>query len=94
MARPKKDRCVCCIPGAFYFKPRGIPLGRLEEVPLSLDELEALRLADQEKLYHGEAALRMKVSRATFGRILREARGKVASTIIQGKALRIEPPKK
>jgi predicted DNA-binding protein (UPF0251 family) len=64
------------------------------EVSLSLDELEALRLADQEKLYHGQAALRMKVSRATFGRILREGRRKVASTIIQGNALRIEIPKK
>ncbi len=92
MARPKKGRCVCCNPEASYFKPKGIPICRLEEVSLSLDELEALKLADKESLYHDEAALRMKISRATFGRILREARHKVASTILEGKALRIETP--
>ena len=62
----------------------------LEEISLHLDELEAIRLADQEKLYHEEAASKMKISRATFGRILDEARRKVAEAIIQGKALRIE----
>jgi predicted DNA-binding protein (UPF0251 family) len=92
MARPKKCRRVCCHPEASYFKPRGIPIYQLEEVSLSLDEAEALRLADCEGLYHEGAALRMKISRATFGRILREARRKVASAILQGKALRIETP--
>ena len=92
MARPKKRRRVCCQPGAFYFKPRGIPLFQLEEVALSLDELETLRLADNEGLYHEDAALRMKISRATFGRILNEARRKVAYAILEGKALRIETP--
>jgi predicted DNA-binding protein (UPF0251 family) len=36
------------------------------------------------------AAVRMKVSRATFGRILNKARSKVAEAIVDGKALRIE----
>ena len=62
----------------------------LEEVLLSLDEFEAIRLADNEGLYHEEAAVRMNVSRATFGRILDNARGKVADAIINGKALKIE----
>jgi uncharacterized protein len=90
MARPKKCRCIACRPGASYFKPRGIPLIYLEEVSLSLDELEALRLADCEELYQQEAAARMEVSRPTFGRILHEARRKVAGAIVSGKALRIE----
>ena len=93
MARPKKVRLVCGNPKAYYFKPRGIPIFGLEEVSLALDELETLRLADEEGLYHDQAALRMKISRATFGRILRETRRKVATSIIQGKALRIETPK-
>jgi predicted DNA-binding protein (UPF0251 family) len=90
MGRPKKSRAVGCVPGADYFKPRGIPTCQLEEERLSLDELEALRLADGDAFYHNEAAQRMRISRATFGRILREARRKVASAILQGKALRIE----
>jgi predicted DNA-binding protein (UPF0251 family) len=91
MSRPKKCRCVHCIPGADYFKPRGIPLTELEEVSLNLDELETLRLADLEGLYHEEAAKQMDISRATFGRILDGARHKVAGAIIKGKALKIEP---
>ena len=64
----------------------------LEEVVIRMDELEAIRLADFEGLYHEEAARRMEISRATFGRILNEARHKVAEAIMGGKALRIETP--
>ncbi len=90
MSRPKKCRFVKCEPNAHYFKPRGIPLFKLVEVTIRLDELEAMRLADDEGLYHEDAAVKMKISRATFGRILEEARQKVADAIINGKALRIE----
>ena len=90
MSRPKKCRCINCTPNTSYFKPKGIPIFQLEEVSLSLDELEAIRLADYEGLYHEEAAEKMTVSRATFGRILNEARHKVAEAIVDGKALRIE----
>jgi predicted DNA-binding protein (UPF0251 family) len=91
MSRPKKCRCINCIPDALYFKPRGIPLVDLEEVSLNLDELEALRLADYEGLYHEEAAKQMNISRATFGRILDGARHKTAGAILHGNALKIEP---
>ena len=90
MARPKKCRCINCTPSASYFKPRGIPLFQLEEISLSLDEFEAIRLADDEGRYHEAGATAMKVSRATFGRILNKARSKVAEAIVHGKALRIE----
>lgn len=94
MTRPKKSRCIACKPNCFFFKPRGIPLADLEESVLLLDELEALRLADVEGLYHEEAALQMKVSRATFGRVLSEARHKVAEAILRGRALRIDTEEK
>jgi uncharacterized protein len=90
MSRPKKCRCINCSPNSSYFKPKGIPLIQLEEVLLSLDELEAVRLADYERLYHEEAAGRMSVSRATFGRILDSARKKIADALINGKALKID----
>ncbi len=73
-----------------YFKPRGIPLVQLDEVVLNLDELEAIRLADYEGLYHEQAAEKMNISRPTFGRILGEARRKVAEVIVDGKALNIK----
>jgi len=65
----------------------------LEEVSLRMDELEAIRLADYQGLYHEEAAAKMEISRATFGRVLNEARRKVAEAILQGKALKIETPR-
>jgi len=90
MTRPKKCRFVSCNPRALYFKPRGIPLSQLEETGLDIDELEAIRLADYEGMYHEDAAVKMNISRPTFGRILKHARSKVADAIVNGKALRIE----
>jgi uncharacterized protein len=90
MSRPKKCRYTKCTPGSYYFKPRGIPLIHLEEVTLTIDELEALRLADYEGLYHEEAAKQMNISRATFGRILDGARHKTVGAILLGNALKIE----
>jgi uncharacterized protein len=90
MSRPKKCRCISCCPDVSYFKPKGIPIMKLEEVSLRLDEMEAIRLADYEGRYHEEAAREMKVSRATFGRIINAARHKVAEALLQGKALKIE----
>ena len=78
------------IPTRPNFKPRGIPLKELEEVSLSLDEIEALGLCDLEGHYPEEGARQMKVSRATFGRIVNEVRRKVAEALIRGKALKIE----
>lgn len=90
MVRPKKDRIVRHNPDVIYFKPRGIPLMRLEEVTLTVDECEAIRLADLEGLCQEEAGEKMGISRATFGRIIQQARKNVADGIINGKAIRIE----
>jgi predicted DNA-binding protein (UPF0251 family) len=62
----------------------------LDEVRLSLDEFEAVRLADHAGLYQEKAARRMKISRQTFGNIVRAARGKIAGALVNGRALRVE----
>lgn len=90
MARPQKCRLVNELPRTAYFKPSGLPVSALEVVSLSLDEFEALRLADLRRLEQAQAAKAMKVSRQTFGNILREARGKVAECLSAGKALKID----
>ncbi|HEY5532828.1 MAG TPA: DUF134 domain-containing protein [Candidatus Anoxymicrobiaceae bacterium] len=90
MARPAKPRFVTGEPCVDFFKPRGIPLRELEKECLSVEELEALKLADIECLYQEDAAERMEVSRPTFQRVLKSARGKVARCLVQGKALGIE----
>jgi predicted DNA-binding protein (UPF0251 family) len=90
MSRPFKCRHIGCEPGTTYFKPRGIPLVELQEVTLTVDEFEAVRLADLEGLYQEEAAKKMKISRQTFGNIISSAHGKIADAIINGKAIKIE----
>ena len=90
MARPINCRRVGFMPESNYFKPRGIPLAMLEEVVLTVDEFEAIRLADLEGLYQEQAAEKMNVSRPTFGRIVESAHKKVAEALVKGKALKIE----
>ena len=88
--RPPKWRRVGFIPEITYFKPAGIPLRMLEEVCLSVEEAEAVRLKDWEGLEQEQCAEKMNVSRQTFQRVLGSARRKVADALLHGKAIRIE----
>ena len=90
MPRPFKCRRVCGTPGTDYFKPRGIPLSDLQEIGLTIDEFEAIRLADLEGFYQENAAKKMAISRQTFGNIIAAAHKKIADAIVNGKALKIE----
>ncbi len=89
MPRPPCCRSVEGSPPVALFKPAGVPAGRLESVTLSLDEFEAVRLADLEGLYQEVVAERMGVSRPTVSRILAAARRTIAEALVAGKALRI-----
>ena len=90
MVRPQKERRVAFNPEISYFKPRGIPMFDLEEVCLTVDQREAIRLSDLMGLSHEEAGRHMGVSRATFGRIIQRAREAVADALINGKAINVE----
>ncbi len=92
MPRPRCRRHIDGAPACLVFKPAGRPVARLEEIVLSLEEFEAIRLADHEGLYQEEAARRMGVSRQTFGRAVTSARGKVARALVLGCALRVAAP--
>jgi predicted DNA-binding protein (UPF0251 family) len=78
------------MPGTNYFKPRGVPLTTLEEVNLTVDEFEAIRLADLEGLYQEESARKMEISRQTFANIINSAHKKIAEAIVKVKAIKIE----
>jgi predicted DNA-binding protein (UPF0251 family) len=90
MPRPFSRRFVGWTPGTVLFKPAGVAVSQLETTVLSLDEVEALRLADLNGQYQEAAAEHMKISRATFARIVESARRKVADALIHGKALQIQ----
>ena len=90
MPRPEKIRRVSSSPESSYYKPRGVPLRELEEVILTIDELEAITLTDIKKLYQEDAAAKMGISRQTLGRIVEKAHSKITEAILYGKAIKIE----
>jgi uncharacterized protein len=86
LARPKRLRRLAFAPPAHFFFPAGeenqtVPK---DTVVLTMDEFEALRLADLECHSQEQAAKKMGVSRATFGRIIESGRSKVARALVQG----------
>jgi len=72
------------------FKPAGVPGRNLETLTLTADEVEALRLVDADGLFQEVAARQMGISRPTLGRVLNEARRKVALALSQGLGLAIQ----
>jgi predicted DNA-binding protein (UPF0251 family) len=89
MPRPPRCRMVANRPRAAVFRPAGIPAGKAGTVLMTLDEYEAVRLADLEGLHQDRAARQMGVSRPTFSRIVESARRKEARALVRGMALMI-----
>jgi len=92
--RPRMRRKLALEVGSDYFKPAGIALNQLEEVGLTLEELEAVRLVDLEDLDQEDAAKKMEVSRKTLWRDLQSARKKIADALVNGKAIQISGSEK
>ncbi len=90
MPRPRRKRCIAHKPVKRFYKPQAIKMKDLKQVILSHDQLEALRLADVEKMEQVEAAKLMNISRSTFSRLLAEARNISATALTNGWALKIE----
>ncbi len=88
--RPHQCRWVGSMPTVTRYKACGVPLNLSTEIVLSIDEFEALRLADQNGLHHAKAGEMMGISRATFGRIIESARRKTILALSNGYSLRIE----
>jgi predicted DNA-binding protein (UPF0251 family) len=90
MPRPQNNRIVNKPPLFIEFKPIGAPAISLSKINLTLDEYEAIRLADYKGFNHEEAADQMHISRSTFSRLIVTARKKFADFMINGKILSID----
>ena len=64
MARPPKERLVEQLPTVTYYKPVGVPLHGVEDVVLTVEEMEAVRLVDIEQLDQASAAAPLRFLRA------------------------------
>jgi len=82
--RPPCCRRIEGKPPCPVFKPAGVSARDLTSVTMTLDEFEAVRLADLEGLYQADAAEHMHVSRPTFGRIIESAHRKIAEVLVRG----------
>jgi len=87
--RPRKKKVVQKEPRIEHFSPRGRP-GRPEETIVTIEEYEAIRLADYEGMAQKKAAELMQISQQSFSRIVRGARKKISDAIVNAKIIRIE----
>lgn len=87
MKKPYRTRHIELTPKFTHFKPLGVPLRLLQRIKLTLDEYEAIRLADYEQMEHREAARAMHISRPTFTRLIKKARHKSAHAMVDGHEL-------
>ncbi len=62
----------------------------LEEISLTDEEIEALRLKNRKGLTQTEAAEKMNTSQSTFQRVLASAYKKITEALIEGKAIKIK----
>lgn len=86
MSKSKKTTFSC--------KPTAYSFGPLDQKPklmmsMSMEELEALNLADFRGLYHEECAARMGVSRPTFAKIVKRARKKMVEMLMFAKGVEL-----
>lgn len=89
MSRPKQYRRIGLKPKINYFRPVGIQKNKLQEIDLTLDEFESLRLKDLCKHNQIKCAQYMHISQPTFHRVINAARKKIAEALVQGKAINI-----
>ncbi|MEX2689996.1 MAG: DUF134 domain-containing protein [Candidatus Njordarchaeum guaymaensis] len=92
--RPIKPRYLSGLPPFRHFIP-SIPstmqIQPKEPVFLSFDEFEALKLIDLEDLTQESAGNRMGVSRGTIWRLLKSARKKIITALLEGREILIVP---
>ena len=86
--RREKTRLVGMEPEYVGFSPEGY--ASAGDIRLGVDEIEALRLLDLERLSQAEAAARMRVARTTVQSIAERAHAKVADALGNGRRIVVE----
>lgn len=73
MPRPCKRRRICALPGFIRFGAMDVPARGKHLIHMTVDEYEAIRLIDLERLTQEACARRMGVARATVQAIYNRA---------------------
>jgi len=88
--RPIKQRNVCTLPESNRFGPLGSSVDSGENVVMTVDEYETIRLIDLEGFTQEECAEQMNIARTTVQGTYSEARRKLAELLVESKVLLIE----
>lgn len=86
MARPRKHKLICAKPEAKAFNA---DKKSKEQVVLTVDEYETIRLIDYAGLTQQECARQMQVARSTITSVYESARYKFSDSLINNKELHI-----
>lgn len=87
MARPYKARRICRLPAIDSFGPSDV--SPQEQVEMTLEEYEAIRLIDLLDCTQEECARQMDVARTTVQAVYTSARKKIAQCLVYGQQIRI-----
>jgi predicted DNA-binding protein (UPF0251 family) len=85
-----KWRKICRLPERNRFGPLDANADERNQITMTVDEYEAIRLIDLEGFTQEECAKQMNVARTTVQGIYVEARKKLAELLVNGKVLLIE----
>ncbi|MCG2828160.1 DUF134 domain-containing protein [Methanothermobacter sp. K4] len=85
MARPRRYRRILGEPLVAAFSPEDSE--KENEVEITLDEFEAVRLRDYHDIKQKKAAEIMGISQPTFHRTLKSARAKIAEALVEGRPI-------
>lgn len=94
MPRPRKFRRVCALPQNTFFGPINNNINNkandINIIRMTVEEYEAIRLIDYERLMQEECAEVMNVARTTVQRIYNNARIKISKALVEGKQIVIQ----
>lgn len=87
MPRPKKCRRICSLPEHDSFGPLKSGRRPTDDVEMTVDEYEAVRLIDLLGCTQEECAAQMGVARTTVQAVYDSARSKLAGCLVHGSRL-------
>ena len=91
MVRPRRYRRIVQQPQIRCFRPDTKEKStENEQVEITVDEIEALRINDYQEVKQQKAAEMMDISQPTFHRTLNSAREKIAKALVEGNIIKIK----
>ncbi len=85
-----KWRKVCRLPKCHCYGPLNLKANDDDQVIMTVDEYETIRLIDLEGKTQEKCAEKMNIARTTVQGIYINARKKLADSLVNGRSLRIE----